>query len=238
MQTDIVSQVMRRLAAVPAALSAACPRPGMQLRADQLGSHLKKAGEQGLRRSTPSGATSRCWCRRRPTRSAPPRGRPGYGERQVHTVAGAHFNWSGVLGAAQSMSLFSERQLVEIRIPSGKPGKDGSEALQRYCAPAEPRRADPGAVAASGPPAATKCLVRRARCRRPEHPRRPRRAGRVPAWIAQRLARQGQRVQTGEEGERALACFADRVEGNLLAAHQEIQKLGLLHPPGELSGRG
>ena len=57
----------------------------------------------------------------------------GCSERQVHTVAGAHFDWSGVLGAAQAMSLFADRQLIEIRIPSGKPGKDGSEALQRYC---------------------------------------------------------------------------------------------------------
>ena len=57
----------------------------------------------------------------------------GYSERKVFVVSGAHFDWSGVLGAAQAMSLFAERQLIEIRIPSGKPGKDGSEALQRYC---------------------------------------------------------------------------------------------------------
>jgi DNA polymerase-3 subunit delta len=57
----------------------------------------------------------------------------------------------------------------------------------------------------------------------------------LPAWIAQRLAAQGQRVAPGEEGQRTLQFFADRVEGNLLAAHQEIQKLGLLHPQGELS---
>ena len=58
----------------------------------------------------------------------------GYGERKVFTVAGNHFDWAQVQGAAQALSLFSERQLIEIRIPSGKPGKDGSEALQRYCA--------------------------------------------------------------------------------------------------------
>ena len=46
---------------------------------------------------------------------------------------------------------------------------------------------------------------------------------------------QGQRVVAGEEGQRTLQFFADRVEGNLLAAHQEIQKLALLHPAGELS---
>ena len=57
----------------------------------------------------------------------------------------------------------------------------------------------------------------------------------LPQWIAQRLAAQGQRVVAGEEGQRTLQFFADRVEGNLLAAHQEIQKLALLHPEGELT---
>ena len=56
----------------------------------------------------------------------------------------------------------------------------------------------------------------------------------LPQWIAKRLAAQGQRVTAGEEGTRSLQFFADRVEGNLLAAHQEIQKLALLHPAGEL----
>jgi DNA polymerase-3 subunit delta len=57
----------------------------------------------------------------------------------------------------------------------------------------------------------------------------------LPAWIARRLAAQGQRVREGEEGQRTLAFFADRVEGHLLAAHQEISKLSLLYPPGELT---
>lgn len=56
----------------------------------------------------------------------------------------------------------------------------------------------------------------------------------LPLWIAQRLAAQGQQVEPGEAGQRTLAFFADRVEGNLLAAHQEIGKLGLLFPEGEL----
>src|SRR5512140_1108181 len=55
----------------------------------------------------------------------------GYTERTVHTVAGAHFDWSEVLAAAGSLSLFAERQIVEIRIPSGKPGKEGSPAIQQ-----------------------------------------------------------------------------------------------------------
>ena len=57
----------------------------------------------------------------------------------------------------------------------------------------------------------------------------------LPHWIAQRLAAQGQRVAAGEQGQRTLQFFADRVEGNLLAAHQEIQKLALLYPEGELA---
>ena len=55
----------------------------------------------------------------------------GYTERSSHTVAGAHFDWSEVLAAGGSMSLFADKQLLEIRIPSGKPGKDGSTALQQ-----------------------------------------------------------------------------------------------------------
>ena len=55
----------------------------------------------------------------------------GYTERSVYTVAGAHFDWGEVLAAGGSMSLFADKQLIEIRIPSGKPGKEGSAALQQ-----------------------------------------------------------------------------------------------------------
>ena len=55
----------------------------------------------------------------------------GYTERSSYTVAGAHFDWSAVLAAGGSLSLFADKQIVEIRIPSGKPGKDGSVALQQ-----------------------------------------------------------------------------------------------------------
>lgn len=158
----------------------------------------------------------------------------GYSERQVFTVSGAHFDWSAVLGAAQAMSLFAERQLIDLRIPSGKPGKDGSEYLQRYV---EKLSDDvltlvtlPGldgqslksawflALDAAGASVRVEPILRQA----------------LPAWLAQRLSRQGQRVVAGEEGQRTLAFLADSVEGNLLAAHQELQKLALLHGPGEL----
>ena len=161
----------------------------------------------------------------------------GCSERQVHTVQGAHFDWSALLGASQALSLFADRQLIEIRIPSGKPGKDGSEALQRYCEIA---------VAGEGRDVIT--LVQLPRLDRSQQSSAwfgaLDRAGvtlrvdaierqALPRWIAERLAAQGQHVAAGAEGQRALAFFADRVEGNLLAAHQEIQKLALLYPPGE-----
>ena len=163
----------------------------------------------------------------------------GCSERQVHTVQGAHFDWSALLGASQALSLFADRQLIEIRIPSGKPGKDGSEALQRYCEIA---------VAGEGRDVIT--LVQLPRLDRSQQSSAwfgaLDRAGvtlrvdaierqALPRWIAERLAAQGQHVAAGAEGQRALAFFADRVEGNLLAAHQEIQKLALLYPPGEIA---
>ena len=161
--------------------------------------------------------------------------RAGYTERKVFTVSGAHFDWSGLLGAAQAMSLFAERQLIELRIPGGKPGKEGSEALQRHCEtladdvitlihlPRLDRQQQQSgwfaALDAAGITIRVEPVDRKA----------------LPQWIAQRLAAQGQRVEDGEAGMHALAFFADRVEGNLLAAHQEIQKLALLYPQGALS---
>jgi len=159
----------------------------------------------------------------------------GYSERKVFSVSGAHFDWSGLLGASMAMSLFAERQLIEIRIPGGKPGKDGSEALQRYCEslsddvvtlihlPRLDRQQVNGAwfaaLDAAGVTVRVDAVGRQA----------------LPQWIARRLAAQGQRVEDGDAGAQTLAFFADRVEGNLLAAHQELQKIALLYPPGVLS---
>jgi DNA polymerase-3 subunit delta len=161
----------------------------------------------------------------------------GYTERTVHTVQGAHFDWSEVLAAGGSLSLFADKQIVEVRIPSGKPGKDGSAAIQQLVEQSQgndstlmlfllPRLdfatrkgAWFGALEGSGVSIQLDTIERAA----------------LPQWIAQRLQQQGQHVAPGEEGQRTLQFFADRVEGNLLAAHQEIQKLGLLFPAGELS---
>jgi DNA polymerase-3 subunit delta len=161
----------------------------------------------------------------------------GHSERTVFTVAGAHFDWGAVLAAGGAMSLFADKQLIDIRIPSGKPGKDGSQALQRVAELAAGNDSTVTLVVLPRLDSATQksawfaaldangVLVKVDPVER----------GALPAWIAQRLQANGQRVMAGDEGQRTLQFFADRVEGNLLAAHQEIQKLALLHPSGELS---
>ena len=160
----------------------------------------------------------------------------GYTERSVHTAAGAHFDWSAVLAAGGSLSLFADRQILEIRIPSGKPGKDGSAALQQVAEGAPDNDSTLTLVLLPRLDFATRKSAWFAALENHgvaiELPPVERNA--LPQWIAQRLAAGGQRVAAGEEGQRTLQFFADRVEGNLLAAHQEIQKLALLYPQGEL----
>ena len=140
------------------------------------------------------------------------------------------------------MSLFGDKQIVEVRIPSGKPGKEGSPAIQQM---AQSAQGNDGVLTLFILPKLDKMSKTGAWFGALESfgvtievPEIERRA--LGPWLTQRLALAGLRVKSGEEGERTLKFFADRVEGNLLAAHQEIQKLSLLHPsstaaPKELS---
>jgi DNA polymerase-3 subunit delta len=153
----------------------------------------------------------------------------GHSERTVHTVQG-RYNWQGIFASGDNLSLFAERRLTEIRIPSGKPGVDGAKALEAYAArlPADTLTliSLPGldwkamqsrwfaALANQG-------LVVEAR---------PIDRAALPGWIERRLARQGLRADRA-----ALEFLADQVEGNLLAAQQEIDKLALLLPPGSVT---
>ncbi len=159
----------------------------------------------------------------------------GFTERTSHTVSGTNFDWSEVLAACGSLSLFADKQIVEIRIPSGKPGKEGSMALQQLV---DQSRGNDATLTLVVLPRLDKMTKSSAWFAALESgitlEVSPVERGALPQWIAQRLAAQGQRVVAGEEGQRTLQFFADRVEGNLLAAHQEIQKLALLHPAGEL----
>jgi DNA polymerase-3 subunit delta len=155
--------------------------------------------------------------------------RAGCEEREVF-VAERGFEWASLAHAAASRSLFGGRKLIELRIPSGRPGTEGAAAIARYCdklAPEDitlvslPRlRKDEQsagwfqALAGAGPVVDIHAVER----------------ARLPEWIGGRLARQRQSAP-----REVLEFLADRVEGNLLAAHQEVQKLALLAPEGELA---
>ncbi|WP_050477340.1 DNA polymerase III subunit delta [Herbaspirillum rhizosphaerae] len=153
----------------------------------------------------------------------------GYTERDVLVVERS-FKWGELLAANQSQSLFGDKKLIELRIPTGKPGKDGGQALQEYAANLNPdnltiislpkldwataKAAWVGTLQQAGVYIDIP-LVERAH---------------LPGWIANRLTAQQQSAD-----RQCMDFIADRVEGNLLAAHQEIQKLGLLYPTGKLS---
>ncbi|WP_050470259.1 DNA polymerase III subunit delta [Herbaspirillum chlorophenolicum] len=153
----------------------------------------------------------------------------GYTEREVLVVERS-FKWGELLAANQSQSLFGDKKLIELRIPTGKPGKDGGAALQEYAANLSPDnltiislpKLDWATQKAAWVGALQQAavyidipLVERTQ---------------LPGWIGNRLAAQQQSAD-----RLCLDFIADRVEGNLLAAHQEIQKLALLHPAGKLS---
>ena len=140
------------------------------------------------------------------------------------------FKWEAFIGANANASLFGDRKLVDVRIASGKPGTEGAKALEAYAANPNPDnvtlitlpRLDKAtqasawftALAESGVTVAVQSLERDA----------------LPRWIASRLARQKQKASP-----ETLAFLADRCEGNLLAARQEIEKLGLVLPEGSLA---
>ena len=153
----------------------------------------------------------------------------GYTERSVLTVDSG-FKWSELAFASQSQSLFATRRILELRIPTGKPGVEGSEALQAYCEGLPPDTVTlislPGvewraqksgwfeALERAGAMIEAKPVARK----------------NLPEWLAGRLREQ--KLETDSE---TLDFIAERVEGNLLAAHQEVQKLALLLPAGKIT---
>jgi DNA polymerase-3 subunit delta len=195
-----------------------------QLRAEQLDAHLARSlaplyvihGDEPLLSIEAADAI------RAKARAA------GHAEHEVLTVERG-FDWGRLAASAASMSLFASGRLIELRLPSGKPGADGAAAIERHCA-----RLPPDAVT----------LVSLPRLDRASQGARwfealsgagvvvnvfPVERRQLALWIGARLARQRQHAD-----EATLAFIATCVEGNLLAAHQEIQKLGLLYPEGAL----
>nr|WP_282098968.1 DNA polymerase III subunit delta [Thauera aromatica] len=155
--------------------------------------------------------------------------RQGYAERET-LVVGQGFKWDALALTAGNLSLFGSAKLIDLRIPTGKPGRDGGEALQRYVAALPAQTLTlltlPEIDWQTRKTSWFKAVAEAATCIELDAPERER----LPQWIGSRLATQKQSA-----APEALAFIAEHVEGNLLAAHQEILKLGLLHPEGVLS---
>jgi len=158
--------------------------------------------------------------------------RRGYAER-TSLVMDARSDWSAVMAATQNNSLFGEKRLIDLKIPAGKPGKTGGDMLVKLAALAGQGALEGVLVLVSLPR-----LDKTTRSSKwaaslgqagpffdiPDVAR-----GDLPRWIQQRLARQKQSLDAA-----SLEWMADMVEGNLLAAFQEIQKLALLYPEGPI----
>ena len=163
----------------------------------------------------------------------------GFTEREV-LVQDRYFDWAALINAGQTMSLFGDKRFVELRMPTGKPGRDGAESLKHFAEQINntgngvdtiiciilPRLDSKtkssawfSALDEAGMAIQIDSIDRLA----------------LPHWIGQRLKKQSQEVEAGESEQRALQFMSDQVEGNLIAAHQEIQKLALLYPAGQLS---
>ncbi len=151
-------------------------------------------------------------------------------EERSSFIVERNFNWQQIQQFSQTLSLFSSLRILEIHIPSGKPGVDGGKALTELAAnpipdtttiivlPALEREAKNSAWFNALQSASTLIELKEIA------------PNQLPQWLAGRLAAQNQSTDVT-----SLAFIANQVEGNLLAAHQEIQKLGLLYPAGEIS---
>lgn len=145
----------------------------------------------------------------------------GYTERDIHDVD-QHFDWNELTRSGSSMSLFSTRKIIEIRLPTGKPGKEGATAIIEYCKnPPDDNlllitshdwsKSHEGAWSAAVNKAGEQVIAA------------PVRRDALVAWIQARMQSRGLKPKRD-----AIELLAERVEGNLLAAAQEIDKLALL----------
>ena len=150
-------------------------------------------------------------------------------ERDVLTVERS-FKWGQLQASNNAMSLFGDKKLIELRIPTGRPGKEGSAAIQEYVAELNPDNITlitlPKLDWTSQKSAWVTALQKNGVYI--DIPTID--LSRLGNWIMGRLAKQDQSID-----RQGIEFLINRVEGNLLAAHQEIQKLALLYPRGELS---
>ena len=156
--------------------------------------------------------------------------RLGYAEREVLDV-GNHFDWDDLARSAAGMSLFATRRLLDLRLPTGRPGTEGAKAINAFCADPPPDvtlliTATEWSSKHEG--AWTKNLDAAGALVVFNAPR----PNEWASWIGARLASRGLSATPD-----AAALLAERVEGNLLAAAQEIDKLVVLHGQGKIDAQ-
>ncbi|MFC3129293.1 DNA polymerase III subunit delta [Coralloluteibacterium stylophorae] len=145
----------------------------------------------------------------------------GYAEREVFETD-ARFDWGQIEAGFSALSLFAQRRLFDVRLPSGRPGKEGADLIARYCADPAP---DTVLLLTGGDWSKSHAgkwvdAVARTGHYVPVWPLKPHE---LPDWLARRLRSRGVQADSA-----ALARLVERVEGNLLAAAQEVDKLALL----------
>lgn len=145
----------------------------------------------------------------------------------------ANFDWSALAVAADALSLFASRRLIELRLGAATLGQDGSAAVRRYC-----ERIAPDTVLLIIAPQLDRKDLKAKWAQEVERVGVlvqvwPLEGARLAAWLGERLGAAGFQPAPG-----VAALLAERVEGNLLAAVQEVEKLRLLREPGPLDEAG
>ena len=151
----------------------------------------------------------------------------GYAEREVFE-ADSRFDWDELDANFGMLSLFSSRRVIEVRLPTGKPGKDGGALIEKFCSSPAPDvlLLVTAAEWSNKHEGAWSRAIDRAGASLVLWPPRP---NELPAWIARRLKSRGLDATAD-----AVAMLASRIEGNLLAAAQEVDKLALLKGKGRI----
>jgi DNA polymerase-3 subunit delta len=153
----------------------------------------------------------------------------GFGEREVHFIERG-FRWDGLVASADSLSLFAERRVIELRMATPRPGDAGARTIRGLAEQTDPDRLIIISVQSRLDANAVKSVwVKTIERHGVVVDIRPVTRAELPAFISRRARRHGLTV-----GAEAAAVLADRVEGNLLAADQELAKLALLYDDGRV----
>ncbi len=154
----------------------------------------------------------------------------GFESRESHVVM-AGFNWSQLAAVGSNLSLFADRRIIELRIPTGKPGREGSAAICEFIEQLSPELMFIVITPKLEKKSASAKWIKSLSATGINLPVWPIGLRELPGWVADRMRRAGL-----EPDREAVTMIADRVEGNLLAANQEVEKLRMILGEGPVTG--